>query len=249
MRILNPVGWLAGLNLLGLILLAPPLAADPWSWLDKPERQYWSQITFRGYGPVISFAIPDNAKRWGAHTIRGPRLEKGQRDQDITVPPEYLYHIGRPVIGFDWEYYWGGFLKESLVDYTFRVRVHHVGIGANLLGMDAQARMDRVYRYFEKLYGPDKNDRATRFFFDRFHIEPYQSQQGYLWTVENKPSVVQQQEYFRLPITDEHEMIFWFYYRWEVAGGRGDPAWLERRKALSRQILDTVRISPDPYAD
>ena len=240
--------WLY-LCLLGLALMPAPLRADPWSWLDDPERQYWSQITFHGYGPEIRFSIPDNAKRSGTHPVRVPRLEKGQRDQEFTVPPDYFDHVGKMVIGFDWERYWGGFFKKSLVDYSLRVRVNYIGQDAHLLAMDTQGRIDRVYQHFEGLYAPIKNQRAKDFFFNRFHIEPYQSQQGYVWTVENSPTVVQQQEYFRLPITDQHEMVFWFYYRWEDGGGRGDPAWLERRKALSRQILDSVRISPDPYAD
>ena len=76
---------------------------------------------------------------------------------------------------------------------------------------------------------------------ERLIVEDYQSKQGYIWVVENKPTVKSFHEQFKLPISDHRQLVVWFWYNEDWV--EGHPGWLERRKALSRRILDSVRLS------
>jgi hypothetical protein len=231
-------------TLLGVSVATAPLAAGPWSWLDKPEEQRWGQVTINGYGRTIEFSVPDKAGKGGNHLIRMPALKKGDRDQIINVSSEFEKNPGKRVAAFEWERYWGGFFKKDVADFTFNVFISYLGEDTNLLNLNVEGRIKRVEDYF---HGRFSSERNHDWFFERFRIEPYESAQNYVWTLENSPTVVKEQDFFRLPLTQDHELVFWFYYRWEVQGGKGDPAWLERRRELSRKILDTVRITPNPF--
>jgi hypothetical protein len=77
-------------------------------------------------------------------------------------------------------------------------------------------------------------------------IVEYESNQGIHWLLENLPTVMQHHEVFSVPISDEHELIVWFWYNEDWV--KDHPEWYERRKALSRRILDSVRLS-DPGVD
>ena len=78
-----------------------------------------------------------------------------------------------------------------------------------------------------------------------FEIEPYASSQGYRWTVERWGSNSRDNERFKIPITDVHEVEFAFYYRMDDIKPVNDEAWYQRRIKLARQILDSVRIKPE----
>jgi hypothetical protein len=225
-------------------LFASSIMAGPWSWLDDTEQQYWSNITISGYGRMIEFSIPDRAKKRGSHVIRMPALNKGEKDQHIEVSPDYLLHPGNRIAAYVWERYWGGFFKEDVTDYTFDVYVGYVGEDVDLLDLNVDDRIQRIKDYY---HGRFNSERNHDWFFDRFRIDPYKSAQSYFWTQENSPTVLKEHETFRLPISQHHELLFTFYYRQELQGGKGDPAWLERRRHLSRKILDTVRITPNPF--
>ncbi len=231
------------------MLLIPDIAtADPWSWLDKPEKQEWSQVEINGYDRRIVFAIPDRAKS-GARVIRVPKLEQNQKNQIIDVALSSLNKESNLIIGFDWERRWGGFFKRDVTDYSLRVYVTLTDESYKLLDKSVHQRMEAVREYFMARFSTPVTIGNRDFFFEKFKIEPYHSSQPYVWTKENAPTVVKEHEDFRLPISDNRELIFSFYYRMEVKGPKKSQEWLERRKALSRKILDTVRIIPDPYTE
>jgi len=227
-----------------------PLKADEWSWLDQPDKRIWSQIELNGYGWNLSFAIPDKKGFWPEQTIRYPRHKKRREVQIIDIPLEQFYSPGQSAIKFDWERRWGGFGKETWTDFFLDVRVLYKGKEYRLLNQTLEQRMQRVVDYYSSYYSDDSDsiERKTAFFED-FVIQPYESSQSYVWTLENDPDGWKIQETYRLPVSQDHEVSFWFYYRWEMGGGKDDPEWLARRKELSRKILDTVKITPDPYIE
>ncbi len=236
--------------LVSALLLSPSMVqAEPWSWLDKPDKQEWSEITINGYERQVVFSIPDKAK-WGSTVIRVPVLERGHKDQVVDVPVSATAKFSHRVIGFDWERRWGGFFKKDVTDYSLRVIVITGESEANLLEQDLAERMERIRQSYKKIYDESPGvSEGEKFFFESYLIEPYESSQGYEWTRENNPTIVKESIDYRLPISENRELLFWFYYRMEVKGPKKSPEWLERRKALSRKILDTVRIIPDPYTE
>ncbi len=237
-----------GLSAILTLSLIQSAQAEPWSWLDNPEKQKWSEITINGYERQIVFSIPEKAYR-GASVIRVPALEKGLNDQVINVPASALNKVSHRVIGFDWERRWGGFFKKDVTDYSLSVHVRHVD-DAQLLNLSVAERIERIRDQYKQFYAEhDSVPAAKEYFFEQFKVEPYVSSQGFEWVWENKPNIVKESINFLLPISDDRELLFWFYYRMEVKGPKKSPEWLERRKALSRKILDTVRIIPDPYKD
>ena len=227
------------------------MTADPWSWMDNPSEQSWDKVTIIGYGREIQFRIPDRLHRGGTHVIRGPQLQDGARDQVIEIPPEAQFAPALEIVQFNWERYWGGFVYSDKTYYKFRVYVNYYDDKPKLLKRDVNSRIDRIQDEFDRSQGGpyESNVQAklAEFFYDRIYLEPYQSAQPYVWTLENQPLLLREHEYFRLPISDNHELIFWFWYHWVDEGGKTDPDWLEQRRALSRKILDTVTISPDPW--
>ena len=67
------------------------------------------------------------------------------------------------------------------------------------------------------------------------------------WVVRNNPAISADHVYYTIPITNTHILEFSFFVRDKRFGWQEDPEWNARRWALVEQIMNTVRITPDPY--
>lgn len=237
--------------LLGLLVTScAVLQSTPWDWLDDPEQQAWRGIEIEGYERTIGFSVPDKAGKGGQHVIRWPEPEDGLAEQAIGVGHDPENRAWHQLIKFSWEWFWGGPLKEDEIFYTLTVAVQHRDQLDGLLDLTIGERIQKEIDFQNAMYDEvEKHGQpllGREWFFERYEIEPFRSKQNYQWFKENIPQLVKEHERFVLPISDRHELVFWFWYHWQEDGGKTDPAWLERRKRLSRQILDTVEITPDP---
>ena len=154
----------------------------------------------------------------------------------LYMKPEGLELTYSYAIKFPYEWQWGGPIHKDNGLYLFELGFKYKK-GSKLLTKSYENRIRRVknrYKNFEE--GPWR-DRVL----DRSIATGYQSRQGYQWVLENLPTVMQYHEVFSLPISDERELIVWFWYNEDWV--KDHPEWYERRKALSRRILDTVRLS------
>jgi len=227
------------------------ITADPWGWLDDPEQQYWSDITIHGYGREIRFAVPDRWKPGGEHVRRWPKLEKGQRDQVVETTGISLYEPAIRLLIFHWDWYWQGFYKKGDYDFYLDVWVQYLEGQPQLLDLTPDQRVRRQVDYWQNVY--DETDSITlkmkAYFFDEYRVAPYQNKHSVVWIHENQPQITADHEIYRIPISDHHELTFSFFVRENRFDLKDDPAWNQRRWEMTRKIMDTVQIIPNPYGD
>ena len=225
---------------------------NAWDWLDDPELQFWMSVGFEGYGREFHFQVPDRLGTNGRSFITYPALKVATREQDIAVSFESQQTEANRIIEINWDHGKEGVFGPVTADYKLRVFILSYQDDTKLLDLDIHQRIAKTTAdHWETYAGADQNLDIKYWrdlFFGKYQIQPYESSQSLLWTLENRPILVREHEYFRIPISDHHELVFWFWYHWQEEGGRTDPAWLERRKDLSRKILDTVEISPNPWS-
>jgi hypothetical protein len=109
--------------------------------------------------------------------------------------------------------------------------------GRTLFAENVQERIRTVKKHYEDFDEGQWRD----YVLENLFAEEYQSRQGYQWVVQNLPTVMRYHEVFKLPVSEEHQLVVWFWYNENWV--KDHPDWFERRKALSRRILDTVRLS------
>lgn len=154
----------------------------------------------------------------------------------LFMKPEGLELKYAYALKFPYEWLWGGPIHKDKGLYLFELGFTH-DEGRRLLSEDVKSRVQSIKSQYEDL------EQATwrHYVLKKFIGHGYQSKQGYQWVMENSPTVMQYHEVFYLPISDERELVVWFWYNEDWA--KDHPEWYERRKALSRRILDTVKLS------
>lgn len=217
---------------------------EPWAWMDEPNDQTWIDMQIEVFGRTVYFSVPDSSNGVGTSAIRTMRFEESRTDNHITVPIEYWSARATRITGFDWERYWGGYFSEDQRNYALSLSVEFAGDDVELLDETIVERQERRKQDYLSLF-KDSDPEYAQWKRDMFKIGRYKSSQGYVWTVENWPPRVLSFETFVIPISDRHEITFDFYYRMENGEPQNSEAWYERRKAISRKILDTVRIEPE----
>lgn len=233
-----------------LVVMAPGLALvaacksiqDPWYWLDEPDNQVWVPVTVEAYGRTIEFSIPDSAPALGSNVIATPRLGKTREDNTIVVPLDSFNLPAKNCAAFIWEHYWGGFRWDDVINFQLFVTLIRADDVDKLLDLTVEERMERTRADY---YGDFQDNDFGRWKKDLFQIEPYASSQGYRWTLERWGPNPRDNERFKIPITDVHELELSFYYRMNELKPVNDEAWYQRRIKLARQILDSVRITPE----
>lgn len=161
--------------------------------------------------------------------------------ESILIKPSGLELPYLRVLRFPYEWQWGGPGRKGtglyLFDLGFERRVE-----SNLLDKTTDEKIQLHREVYEALDEGKWRD----YVLERLMVVEYESNQGIRWLVDNSPTVMQHHEVFSVPISDEHELIVWFWYNEDWV--KDHPEWYERRKALSRRILDSVRLS-DPGVD
>ena len=180
-----------------------------------------------------------------------PRLIKGaEKNVEISLPesqateipsvlivkPEELELPFFRVLDFPYEWLWGGPIHKDRGLYLFTLAFSR----QNVEDFRSNAVDDRI-RAIERYYENFEEGQWRDYVLDNLVVDTYRSKQGYWWVMENKPTVMQHHEKFFLPISDKHQLVVWFWYNEDWV--KDNPEWYERRKALSRRILDTVKLS------
>lgn len=225
--------------------------ADPWGWLDDPAEQKWIDVTVAGYGREISYSIPDRLNPRGQRPRIWPPLEVGGSTQNIRVSDDLLQERSTTLAQYIWDRWWGGFMKGRGHDHSLNVFVVTVEEGTNLLELGIEERMQMSIDYRTRLYDKPswESQKLGEYFFQHFEIFPFESRTGHTWVVQNDPNVTEDHVYYTIPITDRHILEFSFFVRDKRYDWKDDPEWNARRWALVEQIMNTVRITPDPFPE
>ena len=165
-----------------------------------------------------------------------PKSLSYQLPDTLFVKPEGLELVYTRALIFPYEWLWGGpaHKDEGLYLFEMSFSLHE---GRKLLSETPEERIRVVKRIYE-----DMDDGKWRdYVLKKMIVEKYESKQGYEWVMDNHPTVMKYHEYFRIPISDERELAVWFWYNEDWV--KDHPEWYERRKALSRRILDSVVLS------
>jgi hypothetical protein len=165
-----------------------------------------------------------------------PRSLAMEFSEALIVDPESLQRSYTSVLKFPYEWLWGGPIHKDRGLYLFELGFKYDG-ERNLLSESVSSRIQTMITYYEEFEEGSWRD----YVLDNLVVEEYSSQQGYRWVMKNLPTVMRFHEVFHLPISDEHQLVVWFWYNEDWV--KDNPEWYERRKALSRRILDTVKLS------
>jgi hypothetical protein len=165
-----------------------------------------------------------------------PRSLATKLPEKLYIKPESMDLLYIKILDFPYEWLWGGPMRKNKGLYLFELGFEH-RINASLLAASTNKRIDVHREHYENF------DEGTwrNIVLERLQFVEYQSSQNYRWLMENMPTVTPYHEFFTIPISNERELVVWFWYNEDWV--KDHPDWFERRKALSRRILDTVRIS------
>lgn len=238
--------FVALIYLLGalLFLAGCKTIQQPWAWVDEPENQVWMPVTIELLGRTVTFSVPDSDSRMGTNTITALGEGVEEREGRIWVPNSSASAPVSGLAGFFWERYWGGYFRPDVDNYYLVVRVWHHDRAPSLFDLTPAQRKERLVQDHNDGFDDSEYGQWSK---SVFNVELHESSQGYIWTNESSPARVKYSEEFKIPITVRHELEFDFYYRMDDDEGKSNTKdWYERRKALSRKILDTVRITPEP---
>jgi len=151
------------------------------------------------------------------------------------------------IIYFEWEWYWGGFYRRGEEDFSLDVWIDRSDDISNFLDLSVEERIESRILFHQARYEDGLPDRQREFFFEQYWIEPFSSDTGLIWTVENQPQTTSDSQTYRIPVSNSHELKFMFFVRKNRQSGPADPEWMELRWEVARKIMDTVQIEPKPY--
>jgi hypothetical protein len=154
----------------------------------------------------------------------------------LVINPEALEQPYTKLLDFPYEWLWGGPARKDQGLYLFKLALHYEQ-EEEFLSRNVDARISATRRHYEGFEQGQWRD----YVIEQLAVKAYQSKRGYWWVMENKPTVKRHHEKFTLPIAEERQLVVWFWYNEDWV--KDHPEWFKRRKALSRRILDTVKLS------
>lgn len=140
------------------------------------------------------------------------------------------------VLDIPYEWLWGGPIHKDKGLYVLELGFTN-DTNRKLLSESVEDRIQSFKAHYEGFEeGPWR-----AYVLENFVAKGYRSSQGGQWVMKNLPTVMPYHEIFHLPISDQRQLIVWFWYNEDWV--KDHPEWYERRKALSRRILDSVKLS------
>lgn len=223
------------------------MQSTPWDWLDKPNQQRWISVSFEVFGREISYSIPDRLKNGGQHTLSSHPLGDNKSSLVYQIQSEPS-QIRTELAVYNWDSWWGGFFKESGVDFWLDLKIVQYDDAKNFLSMTSEQWINwRIADWREFFSNPQmKLDDPDEYFFNNYQIETYRSAKGLSWIWENDPVVQQKFITYMIPISNQHLLHFGFFVNEKRYNWQDDPEWNQRRWDMVHKILDTVRITPEP---
>ena len=205
-----------------IIVLAGCMVVDPshFKYLDNEDLEF-QPLLIIGAEQDVEISLPTSL----ATTL----------PDTLFVKPDSLELAYIKVLGFPYEWHWGGPIHEDKQLYFFELGFHR-RVDQALMDLDFEERT-RLHR---QRYESFENGKWRDIVLERLSIVEHRSSQGYTWLLENMPSVIPHHEVFSLPTSNEWELVIRFWYNEDWV--KDHPEWFERRKLLSRRILDTVKL-------
>jgi len=205
----------------GLLAGCAVFDSADFKYLDN-ENQEMHTVLVTGAEQVVEISLPKS------RTVRLP--------DTLFMKPSGLQLGYVAAFSFPYEQLWSGPLRKNKMLYWFSMEFMS-SEGRHMLSEDVGTRMRVVTEFYEEFDASVWRDVVL----ERLVVEKYDSAQGYEWVMENAPTTRRHREHFTLPISDERELAIAFWYNDDWA--KDHTEWYERRKALSRRILDSVKLS------
>ena len=224
------------------------MQSTPWDWLDDPEKQHWFDVTLSGEGWEVSYSVPDRLKNGGQHTQSDPPLEKGGSHRVFLLPPESPKKDWARLAAYNWDSWWGGFFKESGVDFWLEVAVNYHANENAFLEMSPEEFIQwRIagHREFFARHSMTPSE-SEEFFFENYRIDKHVTAQSLTWIYENSPTVQGDYIIFIAPLSNSHILEFGFFVNKKRYNWQDDPEWNQHRWDIVYKILDSVSITAKP---
>lgn len=226
------------------------LSGDQWRWMDDPAQQQWVEIGCEGWGREIRFAIPDRLSG-GSERVRS-NLAIHEADGLVPMPACSKASVGHLLLAmFQWDYWWGGFLKDEGTDFAMDVSVIYFDDEPGFLDMSPKEWAEWRTEYWRKKYSATligNRDEISEKFFNEYRVEPFKAEGNSLtWVHEAFPVVSGHTFEYHLPVSDSHLLTFWFRVNGVRGGMEPDPAWAQRRLEMARKIMNSVTVYPAPW--
>ena len=195
--------------------------SSDFKYLDDENLELYPML-ISGPGRIIEISLP--------------KTLASELPDSIFMKPEGLELTYTKAMDFPYEWVWRGPTRKNRGLYLFELGFKY-DKDRNLSSEDIQTRIQDVNSQYEDI----ENESWREYVLKNLYVEAYQSQQGFQWVVHNMPTVMGHHEICKLPISNKRQLVVWFWYNEDYVAEH--PEWYERRKALSRRILDTVKLS------
>jgi hypothetical protein len=237
------------LLLLPLLSGCKVLTADPWRWMDDPALQRWVDIELEISKLEVQFAIPIQLNGKGSFSQTRSTLPLSSNVDPIQVfVPLKTEYIGTRIATFNWDHWWGGFFKDSGVDFFLSVQCIYYKDGGGFLNMSPDEWIEWRKQHWRREFSDPRMgiEDLDTYFFDGYRIDKYNSKRSLTWVFDNRPHLQQELISYMTPISDHHMLYFGFFVDELRTDMKPDPEWRKRRWAMAHKILDTVEITPRP---
>lgn len=234
-------------GVLPIIAGCSTITADPWRWMDEPNAQRWVPIEVKFQDVLITFDFPTKANGSTYQVRSDQSLPEIGESIRIEVPVRNEFQAVE-IVNLHWDYWWGGFLKESGTDFVLSLYVgyHGANVAEPFWNMTPEEFMMWRREYWDEQFsGPDPWFHQR--FFETYSLDKHLSAKSLTWVCENRPPRTDRLTRCLLPLGEDHVLNFYFYINEKSRNGlEPDPAWVERRWEMAYKILDTVEITPRP---
>ena len=224
------------------------MQSTPWDWLDHPEQQRWIDVTLSGDGWDILYSVPDRLKSSGQHTQSDPPLDISGSHRLFLLPPETPNKKWARLAAYNWDSWWGGFFKESGVDFWLEVAVNYYENENEFLDMNSEEFIQWKVAGHREFYAKHfkASSEQENSFFKNYRIEKYVSANSITWIHENTPTVQGDYIVFMSPLSNSHILEFGFFVNKKRYNWKDDPEWNKHRWDIVYKILDSVSITARP---
>jgi hypothetical protein len=227
------------------------VSKDPWGWLEEPTDQIWRKVRISAIGRDIEFLVPDLKDGLGNHMAVWPEDGVSQTGFAFTFPIERLKEPFTMLANFTWDTWWGGFYKKGGEDFYMSVGLFYLEREEDLLNLELEQRVKWTSDYWlAKISGPSGDSKQyEKYFIEHLRVKPFVNDTGLRFVEHNAPRISGQYRHFTVPFSNHHYVEFSFYVNDLRYGQKEDPQWNQSRWEMVEKIMNTVRITPDPFGD
>jgi hypothetical protein len=239
------------LLLVQLSLGCSVISEDPWGWLEEPSEQIWKDIEINAISRNVVFAVPDRPRNSGSRTEYWSDVNASEDVSNINLSIEDERRAVAVLSRVDWDAWWGGFYKKGGEDFYLSVNVFFREDAPNFLDLSLDQRIDWTYSYWKSKFLKPQSGRNPNkeYFLEHFWLKTFEAESGLHFVRHNAPTGSESYQHFTIPLSDQHILDFAFFVNDLRYGQKEDPKWNQSRWEMVEKIMNTVRITPDPFGD